>query len=201
VSVRDEILEANAAHVEAFGARADLERAPKRKVAVLMCLDARLDLATFAGLGAGDACVIRNAGGRASDDVIRSLVISHKLLGADEWFVIHHSDCGMEVVTNELMGDLLAQSLDPAAIGPDGFYDVGEGPGSPEGRTIDWLPISDRQQSVVDDVRTIRSHPLVAPGISIYGFVYDVKTGRLDEVPEATAAGRPGDSQASVSAQ
>jgi carbonic anhydrase len=201
VSVRDEILEANAAHVATFGARGDLQRAPERKVAVLTCLDARLDLARFAGLGEGDACVIRNAGGRASDDAIRSLVVSHKLLGADEWFVIHHSDCGMEVVTNELMGDLLAQSLDPAAIGPDGFYDVGEGPGSPEGRNIDWLPISDRQQSVVDDVRTIRSHPLVAADVSIYGFVYDVKTGRLVEVPEATEVGRPRSRHSSAGVQ
>ena len=107
----------------------------------------------------------------------------------------------MEVVTNEIMGDLLAQSLDTAAIGPDGFYDVGEGPGSPVGRNIDWLPISDREQSVVDDVRTIRSHPLVAAGISIYGFVYDVKTGRLVEVPEATEAGRPRGGQSPVNVQ
>jgi carbonic anhydrase len=191
LSVLDEILEANAAHAAAFGARGDLARAPARGVAVLMCMDARLDPARFAGLGEGDACVIRNAGGRASDDAIRSLVVSHKLLGTSEWFVIHHSDCGMEVVTNELMGDLLAQSLDTAAIGPDGFYDVGEGPGSLEGRKVDWLTISDREQSVVDDVRTIRSHPLVAAEIPIYGFVYDVKTGRLVEVPEATEAGRP----------
>jgi carbonic anhydrase len=201
LSVRDEILEANAAHTAAFGARGDLARAPARKVAVLMCMDARLDPARFAGLGEGDACVIRNAGGRASDDAIRSLVVSHKLLGTSEWFVIHHSDCGMEVVTNELMGDLFAQSLDSAAIGPDGFYDVGEGPGSPEGRNIDWLPISDRQQSVVDDVRTIRDHPLVSAHIAIYGFVYDVTTGRLLEVPEATEAGRPGGGHSPVSVQ
>ena len=145
MSVRDEILAANAAHVATFGDRGELARAPARKVAVLTCLDARLDPARFAGLGEGDACVIRNAGGRASDDAIRSLVVSHKLLGTREWFVIHHSDCGMEVVTNELMGDLFAQSLDPAAVGPDGVYDVGQGPGSPEGRNIDWLPISDRR--------------------------------------------------------
>jgi len=201
LSVRDEILEANAAHAATFGTRGDLARAPARKVAVLTCIDSRLDPARFAGLREGDACVIRNAGGRASDDAIRSLVISHKLLGTREWFVIHHSDCGMEVVTNEIMGDLLAQSLDTAAVGPDGFYDVGEGPGSPAGRSIDWLPISDREQSVVDDVRTIRSHPLVAADISIYGFVYDVKTGRLVEVPEASEASRPRGGQSPLNVQ
>ncbi len=195
MSVRDEILAANAAHVATFGDRGELARAPARKVAVLTCLDARLDLARFAGLGEGDACVIRNAGGRASDDAVRSLAVSHKLLGTLDWFVIHHSDCGMEVVTNELMGDLFAHSLDPAVVGPDGVYDVGQGPGSPEGRNIDWLPISDREQSVVDDVRTLRNHPLVSTQIAIYGFVYDVKTGRLLEVPEATEAGRPGGGQ------
>ena len=201
MSVRDEILNANAAHAATFGARGELARAPARRVAVLTCMDARLDPARFAGLGEGEACVIRNAGGRASDDAIRSLVMSRKLLGTSEWFVIHHSDCGREVVTNELMGDLFAQSLDTAAIGPDGFYDVGEGPGSPEGRDIDWLPISDREQSVVDDVRTIRSHPLVSEDISIYGFVYDVKTGRLLEVPEATEVGRPRGGHSSGNAQ
>ena len=153
-------------------------------------MDARLDPAKYAGLAEGDAHVIRNAGGRASDDAIRSLVISHKLLGTREWFVIHHSDCGMEFFTNEIMGDLLAQSLETAALGPDGFYDVGAGPGSDEGRSVDWLTIADRNQSVVDDVRKIRNHPLVPAQIPIYGFVYDVKTGRLLEVPEANEAGR-----------
>jgi carbonic anhydrase len=135
--------------------------------------------------------VIRNAGGRASDDAIRSLVISYKLLGTREWFVIHHSDCGMEFFTNEVMGDLLAQSLETAELGPDGFHDTGAGPGSAAGREIDWLTISDRETSVVDDVRRIRDHPLVPGRIPIYGFVYDVHTGRLQEVDEASVAGKP----------
>ena len=190
MSVRDDVLQANEAYVAEFGDRSELALPPARGVAVLTCMDARLDPAHYMGLNEGDAHVIRNAGGRASDDAIRSLVISHKLLGTSEWFVIHHSDCGMEFFTNELMGDLLAESLETAAIGPDGFYNVGEGPGSPAGRNIDWLTISDRDQSVVDDVRKIRNHPLVPAGIAIYGFVYDVKTGKLLEVAEATEAGR-----------
>ena len=152
-------------------------------------MDARLDPAKYAGLSEGDAHVIRNAGGRASDDAIRSLVISYKLLGTQEWFVIHHTDCGMEFFTNELMGDLLASSLETAELGPDGFRDVGKGPGSPAGH-IDWLTISDSEQSVVDDVRRIRNHPLVPDRIPIYGYVYDVATGRLIEVPAATEAGK-----------
>jgi carbonic anhydrase len=153
-------------------------------------MDARLDPAKYAGLAEGDAHVIRNAGGRASDDAIRSLVISYKLLGTAEWFVIHHSDCGMEFFTDEAMRGLLAASLETAALGPDGFHDVGQGPGSTEGRFIDWLTIADRNGSVLDDVVRIRNHPLVPSRIPIYGYVYDVRSGRLLEVPEATEAGR-----------
>ena len=135
--------------------------------------------------------MIRNAGGRASDDAIRSLVISYKLLGTAEWFVIHHTDCGMEYFTNDVMAGLLAQSLETAEVGPDGFRDVGTRPGSAAGKEIDWLTIADRDQSVVDDVRRIREHPLVPSRIPIYGYVYNVKTGNLEEVAAATAAGRP----------
>ena len=189
--VLEEVLSANAQYARTFGAKGDLALPPARRFAILTCMDARLDPAKYAGLSEGDAHVIRNAGGRASDDAIRSLVISYKLLGTAEWFVIHHSDCGMEFFTNELMGDLLARSLETAALGPDGFHDVGTGPGSTAGRDIDWLTITGREQSVVDDVRRIRDHPLVPTGIPIYGYVYDVRTGLLGEVPEATAVGRP----------
>jgi carbonic anhydrase len=190
--ILDEVLAANAAYATSFGAKADLALPPARRFAILTCMDARLDPAKYAGLAEGDAHVIRNAGGRASDDAIRSLVISYKLLGTAEWLVIHHSDCGMEFFTNELMSDLLAQSLETAALGSNGFHDIGAGPGSPAGRDIDWLTITDREQSVVDDVRRIRNHPLVPSRISIYGYVYNVKTGALEEVAEATEVGRPG---------
>jgi carbonic anhydrase len=115
--------------------------------------------AKYAGLAEGDAHVIRNAGGRSSDDAIRSLVISYKLLGTAEWFVIHHTDCGMQFFTDEVMRGLLAASLDTAVLGPDGFTDVGEGPGSTEAAYIDWLTIRDPQQAVIDDVSRIRRHP------------------------------------------
>lgn len=190
MSVLNEVLAANDAYASDFGDKGKLALPPARGFAILTCMDARLDPAKYAGLSEGDAHVIRNAGGRASDDAIRSLVISHKLLGTAEWFVIHHTNCGMEFFTNEVMGDLLESSLETAALGEDGFYDVGKGPGSSEGKNIDWLTISDQEQAVVDDVETIRNHPLVESNIPIYGYVYHVETGRLVEVPAATEAGR-----------
>jgi carbonic anhydrase len=190
VSVLPEILAANQAYAADFGDRARLALPPSRGFAILTCMDARLDPARYAGLAEGDAHVIRNAGGRASDDAIRSLVISYKLLGTREWFVIHHTDCGMEFFTDEVMRGLLASSLQTAELGPDGFHDVGTGPGSTEGSYIDWLTIKDNPASVVEDVTRIRNHPLVPGAIPIHGFLYDVRTGRLVEVPAATEAGR-----------
>jgi carbonic anhydrase len=192
LSVLDEVLSANEQYAASFGAKGELALPPARGFAILTCMDARLDPAKYAGLSEGDAHVIRNAGGRASDDAIRSLVISYKLLGTREWFVIHHTDCGMEFFTNNVMGELLEQSLETAELGPDGFHDVGAGPGSAEGKSIEWLTIPDREQSVVEDVSRIRAHPLVPRRIPIYGYVYDVKTGKLNEVPEATKAGQAG---------
>jgi carbonic anhydrase len=188
----DEILAANEAYVAEFGDKGSLAMPPARHFAILTCMDARLDPAKFVGLAEGDAHVIRNAGGRASDDAIRSLVISHKLLGTNEWFVIHHTDCGMETFTDEVMRALLKQSLDTAQLGAAGWRDVGRGPGSSEGDFIDWLTIKDQAESVTADVRRIRSHPLVPGDVPIYGYVYDVKSGRLVEVPEATEAGQIG---------
>ena len=187
--IRDEVLAANAAYAKNFGQKADLPVPPGRRFTILTCMDARLDPAQYAGLAEGDAHVIRNAGGRASDDAIRSLVISYKLLGTREWFVIHHTQCGMETFTDEVMRRLLASSLRTASIGDSGWQDSGQGPGSTEGSYIDWLTIADSTQSVVEDVTRIRNHPLVPGDIPIYGYIYDVKTGRLEEVPEATAAG------------
>src|SRR5499433_2769806 len=114
--VLDEVLKANSRYARNFGAKSELALPPARGFAILTCMDARLDPAKYAGLAEGDAHVIRNAGGRASDDAIRSLVISHKLLGTNEWFVIHHTDCGMETFTDEAMRSLLRQSLDTAEL-------------------------------------------------------------------------------------
>src|SRR5881275_1247602 len=184
--ILEDVLKANASYAAGFGDKGKLAMPPARRFAILTCMDARLDPAKFVGLAEGDAHVIRNAGGRASDDAIRSLVISHKLLGTREWFVIHHTNCGMETFTDDVMRDLLASSLETAELGAQGFRDVGKGPGSAEGQFIDWLTITDATQAVVDDVTRIRRHPLVPKTIPIYGYIYDEKTGRLVEVEEAT---------------
>lgn len=189
--VLKEVLAANEEYASDFGDKANLPMPPGRRFAILTCMDARLDPAKYAGLAEGDAHVIRNAGGRASDDAVRSLVISHKLLGTGEWFVIHHTDCGMETFTDEIMRGLLASSLETATVDESGWHDTGKGPGSTEGDYIDWLTIADNAKSVVADVQRIRSHPLVPGDIPIHGYIYDVKTGRLVEVPEATKAGQP----------
>jgi carbonic anhydrase len=152
-------------------------------------MDARLDPAKYAGLAEGDAHVIRNAGGRASDDAIRSLVISYKLLGTQEFFVIHHTECGMLYFTNEVMRGLLASSLETAQLTSQGFKDVGKGPGSREGEYIDWLTFTDAKQAVIDDVARIKAHPLVPKSIPVHGYIYDVKTGNLMEVEGARALG------------
>ena len=190
MSVLSEVLSANESYAASFGDKGNLALPPARRFAILTCMDARLDPAHYAGLTEGDAHVIRNAGGRASDDAIRSLVISYKLLGTKEWFVVHHTDCGMELFTDEVMRGLLASSLETAQIQDGGFVDVGAGPGSAEARYVDWLTIADNAASVVEDVTRIRNHPLVPSTIPVYGYIYDVRSGRLVEVPEATAAGK-----------
>lgn len=188
--ILEEVLSANAEYAAGFGDKTDLAMPPGRGFAILTCMDARLDPAKYAGLAEGDAHVIRNAGGRASDDAIRSLVISYKLLGTREWFVIHHTECGMQTFTDEIMRELLASSLRTASVDETGWHDSGEGPGSTEANYIDWLTFSDNAQSVLEDVQRIRNHPLVPDDIPIYGYIYDVKTGELVEVPEAAAAGK-----------
>jgi carbonic anhydrase len=185
-----EVLSANEAYASNFGEKSKLALPPARGFAILTCMDARLDPAKYAGLAEGDAHVIRNAGGRASDDAIRSLVISYKLLGTKEFFVIHHTDCGMQFFTNDVIRGLLANSLETAALTPEGFKDVGKGPGSTAAEFVEFLPIKDQAESVLADVTRIRASPLVPKSIPIYGYIYDVKSGKLIEVPAATTAGR-----------
>ena len=188
--IRNEVLESNRKYAASFGDKGKLGLPPARRFAILTCMDARLDPAKCAGLAEGDAHVIRNAGGRASDDAIRSLVISYKLLGTQEFFVIHHTNCGMEFFTNEVMRGLLASSLETAQLTPNGFRDIGKGPGSRAGEYVEWLTISDPKQAVLDDVARIRNHPLVPKNIPINGFIYDVHSGALVEVEGAQEAGK-----------
>ncbi len=187
--VHQQVLSANTEYVKHFGDKGELTIPPARQFAILTCMDARLDPAKYAGLAEGDAHVIRNAGGRASDDAIRSLVISHKLLGTKEWFVIHHTDCGMGLFTDDIIRDLLSKSLATATVDASGWHNVEETGGSDEAKHIAFLTFKSLEASVVEDVERIRHHPLVAGNIPIYGYVYDVRSGKLIEVTEATHAG------------
>lgn len=188
--ILNEVLAANRDYANDFGDKGELPLPPGRHFAILTCMDARLDPAKYAGLSEGDAHVIRNAGGRASDDAIRSLVISYKLLGTREWFVVHHTNCGMELFTDDIMRGLLASSLETASVDADGWHDHGAGPGSTEANHISWLTIKNQEDSVLEDVLRIKNHPLVPANIPVYGYIYDCRSGRLVEVPAATEAGR-----------
>ena len=140
-----------------------------------MLFRSRLPGAAIRGCGCNEVCP-------APGSRRLSLVISHKLLGTNEWFVIHHTDCGMETFTDEIMRELLASSLETASIDASGWHDHGKGPGSPEGEYIDWLTIKDQAESVKADVRRIKNHPLVPDTIPVHGYIYDCKSGRLAEV-------------------
>lgn len=163
MSIVPEIQEANARYAATFD-RAELQAPPLRNVAVLTCMDARLDPAKFLGLEEGDAHVIRNAGGRADQDALRSLIISQQFLGTNEIVVIHHTHCGMSGFSNEELHSRLFDRFGASA------------------EEIDFLPFTDLAQSVRDDIATIRTCPFIPEDVTISGFIYDVKTGRIETV-------------------
>ncbi len=152
--------------------KGSLPMPPGRKLAIITCMDARLHPEKFLGLSEGDAHVIRNAGGRADDDALRSLVISQELLGTEEVLVIHHTNCGMLTFSNEQLRQKLKERY-------------GKDPGN-----VDYLPFSDLEQSVRDDVETIRSYPFAKKNTRVSGYVFDVKSGRLREVTSEAGTSR-----------
>jgi carbonic anhydrase len=162
VSERERLIEANTSYAEAFGG-AELPTPPARRFAVITCMDARLDPARFLGLAEGDAHVIRNAGGIATDDAIRSLVISQRLLGTEEVFVITHSDCGMRSFSNEQLWQRLQEETGADATGTD------------------FLPFPDPAESARDSLARIRASPLL-PDYHAHAFVFDNSSGRLRPV-------------------
>lgn len=181
------LLDANKSYAETFD-QSHLPSPPARHFAILTCMDARMDPAKIAGLSEGDAHVIRNAGGRASDDAIRSLIISHKFLGTTEWFVIQHTGCGMATVTDAEIAQLLEEDLETAVHNGEHWENpvrdssANTKPGSDLGHSIHWHTIADLQQSVLDDVQTIQNHPLVPSHIQVHGFIYNVKNGKLTPI-------------------
>jgi carbonic anhydrase len=159
----EKIRDANRSFAQHFDA-GGLEMPPARGLAVLTCMDARLDPARLCGLALGDSHVIRNAGGRASDDAIRSLIISSRLLGTKEFVVIHHTECGMLTFTDDDLRTKLRQETGADAS------------------DLEFLPFSDLEQSVRDDVDRIRRDRFLPPDAVVSGSVYDVRTGELREV-------------------
>jgi carbonic anhydrase len=162
MSVTDELLQNNAAYAETFD-KGDLPLPPARGVAVVACMDARLDVHKILGLGEGDAHVIRNAGGVITDDEIRSLAISQRLLGTREIVLIHHTDCGMLTFTDD---ELKAQIQEDVGVKPHFAMES----------------FSDLEADVRQSIQRIQTSPFVPHKDSVRGFVYEVETGRLDEV-------------------
>ena len=160
----NDLLAGNKAYTASFTEGA-LPMPPARKLAVVACMDARLDPLSFLGLHLGDVHVIRNAGGRATEDAIRSLAISERLLGTDAIIIVHHTDCGMLTFSNDDIRQKIRSDLGDAA------YD--------EASQIDFLPFPDVARSVRDDVAAFKASPLIPDSIPVYGFVYDVHTGQL----------------------
>jgi carbonic anhydrase len=166
---RDVLQAANEVYADGFS-KGDLPMPPGRRLAIVTCMDARVDPAKCLGLDEGDAHVIRNAGGLVTDDAVRSLVISHWLLGTQEVVVVAHTDCGMLTFTND---DLRAKLRDEAGA---------------DASDLDFKPFPDLEESVRASVRTIRESPLLPDSLEVSGWVYDVKSGRINEVSEAVAA-------------
>ena len=163
MSVRDEVRSANDRYAQEF-TKGDLPTPPARRFAVMTCMDARIDPAKALGLEEGDAHVIRNAGGLVTDDALRSLVISNTLLGTEEVLVIAHTDCGMLTFSNDDIRGKLEEERGA---------DAGD---------IDFLPFKDVEESVRGSVEQVRSSALLPEGLPVSGWVYDVRSGRIDKV-------------------
>jgi carbonic anhydrase len=160
----DEVLRANEEYARNFKL-GSLNKSPARHLAIVACMDARLTVEQFSGLKTGDAHIIRNAGGVVTDDVIRSLLISHYLLGTNEWIIVEHTDCGMLTFRDEDLLDRLEKETGAVAHAPSQFH------------TFSELDTNLRRQ-----IAKVRAHPWIPKEIPVRGFIYDVSTGRLNEV-------------------
>ena len=167
MSVADELLRANEAFARNF-TLGELSVRPKRRVAVLACMDSRILFEHCLGLKPGDAHMIRNAGGIATEDALRSLIVSHHLLDTQEFIIINHTDCGLLKVREDELKARLREKMGATADSPTDFH------------AFDDLESNVRQQ-----VQRVRSHPWIPKDIPVRGFVYDVKTGRLKEIEDS----------------
>lgn len=156
-------MKANKAYVDLHGDY-HLPLRPKTKVAIVTCMDSRIHVAQALGLALGDAHILRNAGGRVTEDMIRSLVISQQQLGTREIVVLHHTDCGAQTFTNEDFAVQLKRDLGVDVVGQD------------------FLPFTDIEESVREDVALLKQSPLIPDDVEISGAIYDVDTGRMTEV-------------------
>jgi carbonic anhydrase len=164
LSVADELLAANEIFARSFNL-GDLSVRPRRHVAVLACMDSRILFEHCLGLRPGDAHMIRNAGGIATDDAIRSLIVSHHLLDTQEFIIINHTDCGLLKVKEHELRATLTEKMGTVASDPAHFY-----------------AFDDLEENVRRQIARVKSHPWIPEHIPVRGFVYDVKTGRLTEV-------------------
>jgi len=164
VTVIDEVLKANQAYAQEFK-EGHLPMPPARKLAVIACMDARLVISRMLGLKEGDAHVIRNAGGIVTEDVLRSLIISHHLLGTQEFMLINHTDCGMLTFKDDELRHKLMRQTGAAVVVPANFY-----------------AFTSLEENVHQQIQKLKSHPWIPKHIPVRGFIYDVTTGRLTEV-------------------
>ena len=184
-----QIIEANNKYSKEFD-KGDLSAQPKKNIAILTCMDARFDPAKALGLEEGDAHVIRNAGGRVTDDAIRSLVVSHKLLGTIEWILIQHTDCGMQKISDETIAQLLEDDLETAFFdgkswsNNNNVQSENSKPGSKEGHKINWYTFSSLKQSMTEHLKIIKNHSLISSNIKIHGFIYEVSSGKLIKIED-----------------
>jgi len=170
--ILDEVLAANLRYVTEFGDKAALKAPPVRGLGILTCMDARINPAAIAGLREGDAQILRNAGGRANNDSIRSLVISCRLLGTREWLVVHHTGCGMAKLTD---AEARRRLTEEAGTDEDTFFTAED---------LAWLAIPDVHERLIAAVHRIRAHPLLPPGVLVHGLLYDVADGSLEVVDQ-----------------
>ncbi|MDA9623434.1 carbonic anhydrase [Rhodobiaceae bacterium] len=181
------ITENNKNYSEDFD-KGDLASKPSKSIAILTCMDTRINPLELCGLNIGETHIIRNAGGRVTDDAIRSLVISYKLLGTKDWFIIQHTDCGLSKITDKEIANLLENDLETSTFENGNWKNnknSNSESGSAQGHKMKWYTFSNLKESILEDLEKIKNHPLIPKNINIYGFIYDVKTGKLQPIEPA----------------